>query len=132
MSRASDRPRPDSGFSLVEALVALSVFALAGVSLVSLQTQSLSSLSRAERGALADLVAQNRLVEINAALNAPDFGAQQGDVTFAGRAWTWMTEVNATPDPRTVRIAVAVREAQSGEVLAQVVSFRPSSAGSGS
>ena len=74
------RVRNDAGFSLVEALVALAVFALAGVALVQLQAQSLRTLSAAETRALARIVVQNALVDVVARSTPPDIGAEAGGV----------------------------------------------------
>lgn len=104
MSRAPN----DQGFSLVEALVALGVFAMAGVALVQLQTHALSTFTRVEERALADLVAQNRMTEMVAARAIPPLGVKQEDVAFAGRDWDLEITVARTPDARTRRVSVAV------------------------
>lgn len=102
------RLQSDSGFSLVEALVALAVFAMAGVALVGLQTQSLHSFSRVETRALADLAAQNRLTQIIASRAHPAVGVQQEELQFAGRAWRMEIRVVAAPGGEMNRITVAV------------------------
>ena len=107
MSRAPS----EAGFSLVEALVALAVFAMAGVGLVQLQTHSLQTLSRVETRALAELVAQNALVDIMAARDKPGLGARSDELRFAGRDWRVSIAVTATPDPVMRRVSVAAREA---------------------
>lgn len=102
------RARNDGGFSLVEALVALAVFASAGVGLVQLQSHSLSTLSRVETIALADLAAQNRITEILAAVVPPDVGTRQEELTFAGRTWSMTVAVVAVPGGGMRRVSVAV------------------------
>ncbi len=100
----------DGGFSIVEALVALAVFAMAGVGLVQLQTHSLSTLTRVERNALALMVAQNQLVAAIGATAAPDLGASQGETMNAGRTWRWQMRVAPTEDAAIRRIDVSVVE----------------------
>ena len=100
-------PAPnDHGFSLIEALVALAVFAMAGVGLVQLQTHSLQTLSQVETRALADIVAQNALVEIVAGAVPPAPGERATNERFAGRDWQIITQV--TPVGGMLRVSVAV------------------------
>lgn len=102
------RPQTESGFSLIEALVALAVFAMAGVALVQLQTHSLGAFAQTETRALADLVAQNTLTRIVSARTPPPPGASQEQVDFAGRSWSATTTIMATPAANTYRVSVAV------------------------
>ena len=121
--RENNRER---GFSLVEALVALGVFALAGVGLVQLQTQSLTTLSDAEQRALADLIAQNQMVDVAGMSAPPVIGVTQGHEELAYRQWTWIRQVDATPDANTLRVIVTVSPSEGATPLARVVAFVPS------
>ena len=122
--RTADCPTPaDAGFSVVEALVALAVFAMAGVALVQLQAHSVATLTRVEARALASVVAQNKLVDAFAATQAPDLGASEGEARLGGRDWRWRMAVSATADPMTRRVAIDVREARGGDPLAQAYAF---------
>jgi general secretion pathway protein I len=122
MSRAPSEP--ETGFSLVEALVALFLFGVASVGLIQLQSQSLATLSRTEDRALAQLVAQNRLVEAQASRTPLALGETQGQVSLARREWRWTQAVEATQDPRSWQIAVSVTGANS-QVLAEARAFAP-------
>lgn len=122
VSPRSIRPPADSGFSIVEAMVALAVFAMAGVGLVQLQAQSLRTLSTVETQALASAVAQNELVEIAAARTPPDLGVRTGESAFGGRRWSWSVEVQPAPDPGSSRVSVVVTDAR-GAVLARAQAF---------
>jgi general secretion pathway protein I len=100
----------DQGFTLVEALVALSVFALAGVGLVSLQAYSISTLRGVESHVLAGMVAQNLLVETIASRTSPDLGVEAGEVSMGERNWSWRRGIEPTSDPGVVRVSVTVSE----------------------
>lgn len=115
--------RHDRGFSLVEALVALAVFALAGVALVQLQTHSLGAFTRVETRTLADNIAQNQLVRIVAARNKPDVGQREEEVDFAGRSWRMSVAVIATQDPTIRRASVVVRAPTGDAALAVAHAF---------
>jgi general secretion pathway protein I len=116
----------DAGMSIVEALVALAVFAMAGVGLIELQAQSLRTLSSVEQRALGDIVAQNHLVGLLANRAPPAPGEQRGQDTLAGRDWRWRVRVAPTADANVLRIDVEVRAADEGPVLASAHGFTPS------
>jgi general secretion pathway protein I len=117
------RVRNDSGFSIVEALVALAVFAMAGVALVQLQAHSLSTFSEVETRAIANLAAQNRLTEIVAARARPELGVREEEIRFAGRAWLMSVTIAGTPDAETRRVSVSVREPGAGLPSAMAHAF---------
>jgi general secretion pathway protein I len=123
MSRASTRSRPDAGFSLVEALVALFVFALAGVALVELQSYSLATFSRVEQQALGGMVAHNKLTETLASYQTPDLGVSRGETKLGGRQWRWRMNVAATEDPVTRRVEVEVADAATNVPAARAHAF---------
>lgn len=112
----------DAGFSLVEALVALAVFAMAGVGLVQLQSHSLSTFQRVETRALADIIAQNELTEIISARAQRPVGAGEKQVRFAGRDWRVEVTIVATPSPQTRR-AVVVVAPQNAQPVSRVSGF---------
>jgi len=121
MSRATNKS--EAGFSIVEAMVALAVFAMAGVALVQLQTHSLQTFTDVERRALADTLAQNELVELAAAREAPPLGAREQEIEFAGRSWRLQTNVEQTSDPAAWRAVVVVLDARDGTAAAQAAAF---------
>lgn len=113
----------DAGFSLIEALVALAVFATAGVALVMMHTQSVRAEAALEAKAFGNLVAQNLLVEAAAAQAAPPLGVSEGETNLAGVAWRWRQEVAATLDPQTRRVRVVVRGVDRSAVAADLTAF---------
>jgi general secretion pathway protein I len=113
----------DGGFSVVEALVALAVFAMAGVALVQLQAHSLTTLTRVERAALGAIVAQNQLVEAAASASPPELGEREGEAKLGGRDWRWKLRVEAASGAETRRVAVVVFAAPSGQQAAMAEAF---------
>lgn len=115
----------DSGFSLVEALVALFLFGAAAVGLAQLQAQSLRLLQQTETASLGGLLAQNTLVETLAVQSSPRVGVSEGQTRLAGRSWTWRRRIEATEDPRVAQISVAVFAEGEDHPCAQTVAFAP-------
>jgi general secretion pathway protein I len=114
----------DGGFTITEALVALFVFAMAGVALVQMQTQSVSTFTRVENRTLAGLVAENRLVEEMAKAEMPVIGAREGKIEMAARVWRWKLDVSPTSETSTLRLEVKAYEADATEPAATLVGFR--------
>lgn len=112
----------EGGFSLVEALVALAVFAMAGVAIVQMQSSSLSTFARVESRALADLLAQNTLTQMVSAQTPPSVGAREETFEFAQRQWRRSISVTEVPGAQTRRITVEV-SAANAPALARVSAF---------
>lgn len=123
------RAHPDAGFSLIEALVAMAVFATAAIALVVMQTQTIRAAQAQETRTLAALVAQNLVVEAAAATTPTPLGARSGTVELAGRAWTWRTDVAATLDASVHRMRVMVFAADADTEVARLDAFVASGAG---
>jgi general secretion pathway protein I len=130
MSRRSHRPPPkrarrDAGFSLIESLVALAVFATAGVGLIVMQTQSVQTVRALETRTLAGLVAQNLLVEAATSSAPVPQGVREGQTEMAGRSWPWRVEIAPTLDENVNRIDVRVRAPQEDSGGVDMVAFIP-------
>lgn len=97
-----------NGFTLIEMLVALSVFALAALAMVNLQGYSVRTAATLADSALAAQVAQNLMVERLSAPLAPAIGTEQGQETNGGRNWQWQAVTAKTEDNRLVTIAINV------------------------
>ena len=92
----------NAGFSLIEALVALAVLAIATVGLIGAVEQHIDSTRAMELRSAAMWVAENRLAELGV-------GAAAGDrVTMLDTNWTVGVTQRATADPEIVRVRVAV------------------------
>lgn len=97
-----------AGFTLLEVLVALAIFALVAASVLSATSRSLQTAARLEEKTLAMWIADNHLVELQLAASTPAEGRDQGELEFAGRRWQWQSEVDATSEPRMRRVSLWV------------------------
>lgn len=116
--------RRDAGFTLIEAMTALGVFALAAMALLSLNTENARALYALETGAYARIVAENQLVVAMVEPSAGERGVQTGVDALAGREWRWTRTVAPTPEPDLMRIEVRVTLEGEDRVAAELVGFR--------
>lgn len=104
----------EAGFTLVELLVALSVFSIAALALMRLDSFAITTTSALDSRAMAMLVVRNE-----AALAASDRGtivrgSTTTSVTNGGRAFAVRRTVVPTDDQRLVRIDILAMEPASG------------------
>ena len=109
--------RVDDGFSLIEALVALAVLAIATVGLIGAVEQHIDSTRAMELRSAAMWVAENRLAELGV-------GAAAGDrVRMLDTDWTVAQTTRATDDPEIVRVTVAVTRVGDKAPMASLDGF---------
>jgi general secretion pathway protein I len=104
------RRRCDStaGFTLVEALVALSIIAIALISALHVAGQSTANVGELRARLLAGWVAENILAEHRARGDWLAPGIDRGEAREGGLAFAWRREVIPTPNPAFRRIDVFV------------------------
>jgi len=118
--------RADGGFTLIEVLVALSIFSIAVLAVLKAQGESVIASAAVEERAMAEIVAENRLIETVLSVELPQPGEQAGTAELAGREWIWTQVVSATADADLSRIDVSVKAVETGSVLASLSGFRGS------
>ena len=96
------------GFTLLEMLVALAIFSLAGLALVRLQAVTAHSAASLRERTLAQIVARNLMVERLTDPRPPAFGSIDGTLANAGRQWQWRQGTAPLDDPRLVAITIRV------------------------
>lgn len=116
--------RGRTGFSLIEIMVALAVFALAAMALLNLSGESVRSAARVEERTLGGIVADN--VAAESVLGLGD-GQAEGRQVLAGRDWRWVREIRATQIPDLQQVEVRVMDGDGREAARRVV-FRDADA----
>lgn len=113
-----------SGFSLIEMLVALAVFALAVLGLLNLAGESTRTAVTIEERVLAAVVADGVAVEA-AVVDVRELAAEaQGREEAGGRSWRWTRTTAATADPGLLRVDIRVSPPDEARVAAEVSLFR--------
>ncbi|WP_417498134.1 type II secretion system minor pseudopilin GspI [Maricaulis sp.] len=111
-----------SGFSLIEVLMAVVVLALGGLAMLSLMQSSTRNAAMIQERSLATLAAENLL---NEALLAPALsGDVDGHYDMAGTRYAWSLELEPTTDRDLKRVLLVVTGAESGRELARIETFR--------
>jgi len=117
--------KKQSGFTLIEVMVAVGIFALAGGAIMKATYEHLRSISSLEELTIATWVANNRMTEalLEARLQEVKTTAK-GKVEMAGKDWYWQQEIKKTQDPSLsqITIIIALDENMTNEVTA-VTSF---------
>lgn len=124
MPAAQSRGRALSGFSLIEMLVALAVFALAVLGLLNLAGESTRTAVAIEERVLAAAVADTIGVDA-ATLDVRTLAADAAGREHAGgRDWQWTRSTTPTADPSLLRVDIRVSPADGSHVAAEVALFR--------
>ena len=103
-----------NGFTLIEMLVALAVFAIAALTLLRMEGASIARTADLDQRLLREVVAQNLAAEWLTDPAPPALGDTGGQTTNAGRAFAFTRHVEKMSDAGVVRVVVSVREVTPG------------------
>lgn len=116
--------QPQAGFSLIEMMVALAVFALAAMALIRLEGAIIRSASSLDRTMMAQIVARNVAVETLTDAQPPVTGISNGVEDNGGRSWNWQRIAAPLGDQGAVRVDVTVSDT-TGTALGRLTVVRP-------
>jgi general secretion pathway protein I len=97
------------GFTLIEVMLAMAVFSIAGIALLSAATNNARNIGYLENKMFANWVAANQLVTNNLVAKWPPKNNVKGDVELAGRVWFWQQKVIKTTDKGMRAIVMEIR-----------------------
>jgi general secretion pathway protein I len=118
------RGRADSGFTLIEVLVALSVFSLAALALLNVAGENTRTASVVTTRVMANVVAENQAVSLMAGSAPLIPGVTSGAETQGGRVWHWTRRVTATDVAGMMRVDLGVVPDGGRRPIAQLTVFR--------
>lgn len=97
------------GFTLLEVMIALTIFVAIALTLSQTASQSVDSILYMQDKTLASMLAENQLNEIRLK-GLPRAGEKKDQVRFASREWQIFTQVEKTEFPDTFRITLSVAD----------------------
>jgi general secretion pathway protein I len=106
-----------SGFTLIEVMLAMAVFAIAGVALLGVADNNYRHISHLEEQMFANWVASNQLVEVSLDKTWPPKNNRKGKVEMAGRTWYWQQKVVKTANKELRELTMEVRLNEDDELV---------------
>ncbi|MBV7415351.1 GspI family T2SS minor pseudopilin variant ExeI [Aeromonas sp. sif2433] len=103
------------GMTLLEVMVALAVFAIAGLAVMKTASEHLSGLNYLEEKTLATWVVENQLVQQKLESKWPGDSWVAGEEDMAGQTWYWRYRGVATADNNFKALDVEVRTEAKAE-----------------
>jgi general secretion pathway protein I len=105
----------EHGFTLIEIMVALAVFALAVLALVRLESATVRGASMVDETLAAAMLARSIATDAATQARAPTRGTTTGGEVNGGRPWRWTRIVAPTADSRVLSIDVVVTDPRGVE-----------------
>jgi len=105
------------GFTLIEVMLAMAVFAIAGVALLGVADNNYRHISHIEEQMFANWVASNQLVEVSLDKTWPPKNNRKGKVEMAGRTWYWQQKVIKTTNKELRAVNMQVRLNEDDELV---------------
>ncbi|HAK51099.1 MAG TPA: type II secretion system protein GspI [Gammaproteobacteria bacterium] len=120
--------RKSKGFTLVEIMIAMAIFAIVSTTVLKNATQSISQTRMIKERTIAQWIAENQLQELRMLPRGdehfPSVGIDRSSVTMANREWQVEMDVSNTGNELMRRIEVVVFDDADLDVpLAQLTGF---------
>lgn len=105
------------GFTLLELLVALVIFATAGVAIIQASSNHVRSIWQLEELTVASYIANNQLQQALLDPRWPPRELEQGEVSMANRNWAWQIRATTVPDADLRELSVSVSLVEQPDVI---------------
>jgi general secretion pathway protein I len=115
--------KPNRGFTLLEVLVALAIFATAAIATIRSVSQHINTLNFLEEKTFASMVADNQMTLVALSKSKPS--KKKGKESLAGRDWYWSIEPIATEDGILSAFDVKVSLVEKGSPVITVRGYVP-------
>lgn len=122
-SVGTSRGGTNSGFTLIEVMVAMAIAALGLAAVAASISQMVDAGVAMQQRTYASWIAHNKIAELRLANVIPDVSESSGDTTYANREWTWRATVSETGVENLFRVDVQVGLADGDENIRTVTGF---------
>lgn len=109
--------KSDTGFSLIELLVAVALLSLVAVTLIQSQSGATKNTAVLQEKALAMVVAENQIARLTGGAIIPEIGNRTGEEHQLGVNFRWQETVQLAPGGRLLRMQVRVLNQQNIELI---------------
>ena len=109
----------NQGFTLIEVMAAVAVFAVSAIGLFSINNQTVLVAEQLETKTFAHWIAMNTLVLLEAKEDLPNAGDETDTEEMAGQEWIVMTLVEETALDTVRRVTVIVSQEMLGDKTEQ-------------
>jgi len=113
------RVAQQTGFTLVEVMVALAIAALGLAAVAASMSQMVDAATSMQQRTYADWIALNKIAEMRLANVVPEVSSTSGEVEYAGAEWQWRATISETGVENLFRVDVTI------SVPGEKESFRP-------
>lgn len=114
------------GFTLIEVMVAVAIFALAGGAVLKAVSEHARSVTTLERVTFATFVANNQLTRasLESKIKWPLDKTKRGEEKIAGKTFYWQRSIEKTADESLYQVTLTVASDQEMEnSITSVVTF---------
>lgn len=111
------RTKLKNGFTLIEVMLAMAVFSIAGIAILGTADTNARNLGHLESKIIASWVASNQLVEVTLDTVWPPKNNKKGKVELAGQEWFWQQKVLKTTDKDLRAVVMEVRLTETEESI---------------
>ncbi|WP_085300681.1 type II secretion system minor pseudopilin GspI [Cognaticolwellia mytili] len=111
------RTKLKNGFTLIEVMLAMAVFSIAGIAILGTADTNARNLGHLESKIIASWVASNQLVEVTLDTVWPPKNNKKGKVELAGQEWFWQQKVLKTTDKNLRAVVMEVRLTETEESI---------------
>lgn len=105
------------GFTLLELLVAMAIFATAGMAIMQVSSAHVRNLSQLDELTVARYIADNQMQLALLDNEWPGKDKQQGEVEMANRKWLWQQQLIKVPDEDLRQVEISVSLADTPQQL---------------
>jgi len=112
------------GFTLIEVMLAMAIFSIAGIALLSVADNNFRNLSHLENKVLANWVASNQLVAVTLDKTWPPKNNKKGTLEMAGQEWFWLQKVVKTENKNMRSVVIEIRNEEDQKLaVTSIVTF---------